>query len=1807
MNYFVKKMVSVVGLLLTFAFSGVAQQQPDSTASTLAASPTSQPASVGQLIVGQSVKQAVSLPLSELAAQAALQVSRPPTVTPPRRFPPSLAQRSLTLTPQGAVQQFVGTTLLASPTLNLDGLGQGLAVLGGPPFVPFAAPPDTNGAVGLTQYVQTVNSSYIVINKATGAYLTQPISNNTLWHGFGGPCETTDSLDPIILYDKLANRWIMSGIGIANDAVGPFFECIAVSKTSDAMGTWNLYAFNTQGINLQGAVVNAFADFPKMGVWPDAYFMGFNVFADATGVGDFFGPEICAFSRNDMLQGTPVHFVCDALPRNQPPFEQGFLMPSDLDGTNPPPAGSPNYFLTSDSAADQFRLYKFHPDFTTLTATLPPPTAIPFAVIPGLGLGSPIPQPGTTQFLQGDANTLNYRLSYRNFGDHESLVINEDAAPPDAHTASGVAWYEIRNPNGTPSIFQQSLFSPDNTNRWMGSIATDKLGDMLLGYSVSDATTVFPAIRITGRVPTDSLGTMETEMTVVVGGGAQLPTPPDPVTGSTDNSRWGDYSSMSVDPVDDCTFWYTQEYIKAPDSGNAWNTRIANFKFPSCASTPDFSLSQTPGSQIVTAGATVTYNITVSPMAGFNGAVSFTAVGLPAGATAAFSPTSITGSGSTTLSISTTQATAVGNYVFAVTGTSGTLTHSATLLLTVNSFTLAVTPSSRTITAGQVATYTATISPLGGFNDNVTFAATGLPSGATATFTPASVTGSGSTTMTITTTSATTGGNSTITVTATSAGGATRTATVTLNTSDFSLVSTPTLRVVATGNSSTYTINLSTVNQFSDGVSLSISGLPASSSAAFAPASISGAAASTLTITTTATTPPGIYSNIVVTGTDIADTTITRTVPIALTVTDFSISTSPASQTISPGASTSYTVTVSDVGGFGFGDSAILSLNPSTLPSGVQGTFSVNPITVGSSILTITSTSATPTGQVILAITGSDGNDTHTANVTLNIVPLSPVACISPTSLTFTSQNVGTTSAAQTVGLTNCGGSPLALSSIATVGDFAQTNNCLATLPVGSGCTIQLTFTPTASGARTGALSITDNAAGSPQAVALNGTGVVLTQTFTLTASPTTQAVIAGSSTTYTITTTAVNGFTGTVTPSVTGLPAGATAAFSPATITGGAGTTTLTVFTTGAAPGGTSTLTISGTSGADVHSATVTLGVSNFSLTATPTTQAVTAGGSTSYTMTVAAVNGFTGTVTPTVAGLPAGATATFSPATITGGAGTTTLTVSTTSASPGGTSTLTISGTSGADVHTATVTLAVSNFSLTATPATQQVLIGASTSYAVTVATVNGFTGTVTPTVTGLPAGATASFSPATIAGSGTSTLTITTAGTTPAATSTLTITGTSGTDVQTATTTLAVVDFTLAATPTIQTVAAGNSTTYTITTTAVNGFTGTVTPTVTGLPAGATASFSPATIAGAGATTLTIVTTTAATQGSFTLTVSGTSGPRLHTATVSLTVQGLPDFSITVTPATQQIVIGGTTSYTVTVTPLNGFTGTVTLALTGLPVRNTATFSPTSIVAGGSSTLTIITSLSNLAGNLTLTISGTSGSLTHSATATLGLQAFDVTLPGSPSVFTGGSASSAFAITPLNGFNGTVTPTVTGLPANATATFNPASIIGGGTFTMTLTTSTSTPVGTYALLFVFTSDPYHVSGSLTLTVEPAPDFTLALSPASQSVVQGNSVNYSAVANATSTCAFTGGLPVVVTGLPAGATAGVIAGAQFGTSTVTIATSTSTPTGSYTLTMNASGCGTSHSGTVSLTVNARIPPPPPPTKCKPPMPCAL
>jgi centrosomal CEP192-like protein len=528
------------------------------------------------------IKHDTSAPLSELVDLTPLQPNpfspRALKVLPfgPRPEVPKFA------VPDAALQAEALPPVSATLGLNFEGLGQGQYG-----FNLQFAPPDTNGVVGATQYVQWVNAEFAVFNKSTGAIIGTPHPGNAIWAGFGGVCQTTNDGDPIVQYDKIANRWIFTQFSIEAQ---PFTQCVAVSTTNDATGTYNRYAFQF-GIN--------FNDYPKLGVWPDGYYMTFNMFRNGQ---IFIGADACAMDRVKMLAGQTATIVC---------FQQssaiGGMLPGDLDGTIQPAAGEPAFFL--NFGTNSLRLWKFHVDFTTpANSTFTGPTTL--AVSNFTPLGS-VTQPGTTQKLDSLSDRLMYRLAYRKFADnHESLVVTHSIT-------AGIRWYEIQDPNGTPTVFQQGTFAPDASTRWMGSVAMDQSGNIGLGYSVSSAS-VFPSVFFTGRVPGDPLGSMETEQLVVNGSGSQ--------TGGL--SRWGDYSAMTIDPADDCTFWYTQEYMKANGSFN-WNTRIANFKFANCGGGgggPVVSLSPTslkwgkrlvgsPGTKTVTLTNTGNANLNITSLA----------------------------------------------------------------------------------------------------------------------------------------------------------------------------------------------------------------------------------------------------------------------------------------------------------------------------------------------------------------------------------------------------------------------------------------------------------------------------------------------------------------------------------------------------------------------------------------------------------------------------------------------------------------------------------------------------------------------------------------------------------------------------------------------------------------------------------------------------------------------------------------------------------------------------------------------------------------------------------------------------------------------------------------------------------------------------------------------------------------------------------------------------------------------------------------------------------------------------------------
>ncbi len=376
--------------------------------------------------------------------------------------------------------------------------------------------------------------------------------------------------------------------------------------------------------------------------------------------------------RAKMLTGAAATQQCFQLSTTY-----GGLLPAYLDGATLPPAGAPNYSVAfNDVSLNSLLLWKFHVDWTTpANTTFTGPTSIPVtAFSPACSGGTCIPQSGTTQRLDSLADRLMYRLAYRNFGSHESLVVNHAVT---SGGVSGVRWYEVSSPGGTPSVFQQATYQPDATYRWMGSIAQDKSGNMLLGYSASSSS-LSPAARVTGRLATDAANTMQSETSIIAGGGSQ--------TGGL--NRWGDYSSMAIDPSDDCTFWFTTEYLKSSGSFN-WSTRIASYKFSSCGGTPtpDFSVSASPSSLSIVQGGNGTSTITVASVNGFNSAVSLSASGLPSGVTASFAPPAVTppanGSGTSTLTLTASGTATVGTSTVTVTGTSGATTRTASISLSV--------------------------------------------------------------------------------------------------------------------------------------------------------------------------------------------------------------------------------------------------------------------------------------------------------------------------------------------------------------------------------------------------------------------------------------------------------------------------------------------------------------------------------------------------------------------------------------------------------------------------------------------------------------------------------------------------------------------------------------------------------------------------------------------------------------------------------------------------------------------------------------------------------------------------------------------------------------------------------------------------------------------------------------------------------------------------------------------------------------------------------------------------------------------
>ena len=955
-------------------------------------------------------------------------------------------------------------------TLSAVGTSAGLNFEGVSAALSGWAVPDTNGAVGTTQYVQWVNTFYAVYSKASGSLLLGPLAGNKLWTGFGGACETNNSGDVIAQFDKLANRWVMTQH--ATPPGGPYFQCVAVSTTPDATGSFYRYAFQ---------LTSLFPDYPKLGVWPDAYYLTINLQTATFGNG---GSAICALDRNSMLNGAAATSICVSTSTTYTS-----LLPADLDGTNPPPTGSPNYLL--NLGANGLNLWKFHVDFVTPgNSTFVGPVGIPVSPFSQACSGGVcVPQVGTTQTLDSLGDRLMYRFAYRHFQDgHESLVVAHSVGSP-----AGIRWYEIQNPGATALVSQQGTFSPDGNWRWMPSIAMDHIGDIAVGYSESSAS-MNPAIYYTGRVPSDPLGTMETETLIFQGGGSEVGA-----------NRWGDYSSMSVDPVDDCTFWYTNEYLPASGSRN-WHTRVASFKFPACSNAiPLVTLSPgsltfnsqmvntTSPSQVVTLSNNQTTDLNISGIsdsgdfAQTNNCGSSVAAGATCAITVTFTPTA-TGARSGTITVTDSATDSPQTASLAGTGvtTAVTLSPSSLAFGTQAAGTASAVNTITLTNSGAAALSINSISATGGFSESDNcLGATVQPAGQctiNVSFTP-NLAGTYAGDITVADSAA----NSPQLIPVTG---------IAVSPMTFSPLNLNFGNVTVGTNNGIKTVTLTNNANTALTLAISASADYAAVGNGTAPCGTSLAAHAKCTIGVTFTPSmngtikgsvkasySGAFSPVLIglTGVGVNGSASPLSFSVAtLSFANTIVGATSVAKSVSATNVSASTVTISGITASGEFSAAPAGAKPcnGAVSAGASCTFSVtfspmSPGTVSGSAAVTDDSSVSPQ---IVNLTGSA------------VLPLS----LSAASLSFAAQAVGTNSTPQTLTVTNNQTTPITIN-FATSGDYstttAATNPCGSGLAARSQCNIGIVFGPTMIGTITGGLTLTYNAGFSPQVVNLSGTG----------------------------------------------------------------------------------------------------------------------------------------------------------------------------------------------------------------------------------------------------------------------------------------------------------------------------------------------------------------------------------------------------------------------------------------------------------------------------------------------------------------------------------------------------------------------------------------------------------------------------------------------------------------------------------------------------------------------------------------------
>ena len=516
-------------------------------------------------------KFAESVPLSSVSSSQVGRTSTPPQAREIRQNQPQFpSSENVAKDEDGAV----ATTSLVGmpdPSISFDGLSNenntevfGLLIL----------PPDVNGDVGPNHYVQIVNSLIRVFSK-TGQTLTPPLPISTLFQQLGTSCSVRNDGQAIVLYDALADRWLISQVCTL---FPPFRQMVAVSKTGDPTGAYFAYEFIMPSVRIN--------DFPKFGVWPDGYYMSMSEVLGS----DYVGDGAIAFDRERMLKGDPsAGFIYFYRPVIAPTLRGGTL-PSDLDGLTPPPAGAPNVFAGYSAteygdAADAVRLFNFHADFahpensTFEERPESPLTVAAFDPTSPDGRAD-IAQPPPGERLDSSSDAPNYRLAYRNLGDRESLIFNQTVrtSPVGQTYRAGTRVHELHRSGAAYGVYDSSTIGDNLISRWVASAAQDRMGNVAVQFDEANEQKKI-SINYTGRLAAEPAGSFRTENSIVIGTGVQ--------TGF--GYRWGEYSGLSVDPADDCTFWMTNGYYSLESqnfSEFGWLTRIGAFKFPECSAAP---------------------------------------------------------------------------------------------------------------------------------------------------------------------------------------------------------------------------------------------------------------------------------------------------------------------------------------------------------------------------------------------------------------------------------------------------------------------------------------------------------------------------------------------------------------------------------------------------------------------------------------------------------------------------------------------------------------------------------------------------------------------------------------------------------------------------------------------------------------------------------------------------------------------------------------------------------------------------------------------------------------------------------------------------------------------------------------------------------------------------------------------------------------------------------------------------------------------------------------------------------------------